>query len=245
MHTGTQEKKSKTEVMYCPPHRKDVILPEHEAPVKVDNEGGIVTFTDTFKYLGSRIHRSLQDDADVDGRIKSATCAFGALKKSIFGSKHIKPATKKAVYLAIILNILLYGAESWCLTEKLLQRLRVFHNQCIRSMCRVTRWHTRKHRISNKVLRDRLKMETIDQYISERKLRWAGHVARMDHSRLPRKFLTSWVRHPRPVGRPQYTFGHSLNKTLERAGIPTVSKTWRELAQDRANWRKLTQNKIT
>ena len=88
-------------------------------------------------------------------------------------------------------------------------------------------------------------METIDQYISERKLRWAGHVARMDHLRLPRKFLTSWVRHPRPVGRPQHAFGHSLNKTLERAGIPTVSKTWRELAQDRANWRKLTQNKIT
>ena len=54
---------------------------------------------------------------------------------------------------------------------------------------------------------------------------------------IPRKFLTAWVRHPRPHGRPQYTFGHSLNKTLERAGITTDFETWSQMAQDRAAWR--------
>ena len=61
-------------------------------------------------------------------------------------------------------------------------------------------------------------METIDHYISLRKLRWAGHIARMPMERFPRKFLTSWVHHARPHGRPQYTFGHSLNKTFMAAG---------------------------
>ena len=203
-----------------------------------------MTFTDVFKYLGSCLHRRLQDDADVDNRIKSATGVFGALKKSIFRTRYIKPCTKKNVYTTIILSILLYGSESWCLTEKLMNRLRTFHNQCIRTMCGVTRWHTMTHEISNKTLRDRMGMESIDQYISERKLRWAGHVARMEHSRLPRKFLTSWVQHPRPVVRLQYTFGHSLNKTLERAGISTKFKEWSALAQDRTGWRELTLNKI-
>ena len=83
-------------------------------------------------------------------------------------------------------------------------------------------------------------METIDHYISLRKLRWAGHIARMPTmERFPRKFLTSWVHHARPHGRPQYTFGHSLNKTLKRAGIAADFKKWRALAQDRTPWRDL------
>jgi hypothetical protein len=38
-----------------------------------------------------------------------------------------------------------------------------------------------------------LSLTSLDQVISNRKLRWAGHVRRMDWLRLPRKFLTSWV----------------------------------------------------
>ena len=59
------------------------------------------------------------------------------------------------------------------------------------------------------------------------------HVARMGHERLPRRFLTSWVRNPRPHGRPQFTYGHSLNKTLKWAGISTDFAVWSELAEDR------------
>ena len=62
-------------------------------------------------------------------------------------------------------------------------------------------------------------------------------------TRLPRQFLTSWVNHPRPHGRPQYTYGHSLTKSLKRTGIPPVFKEWSQLAQDRSNWRKLFYSK--
>ena len=94
-------------------------------------------------------------------------------------------------------------------------------------------------RIKTSKLLEEMKMETVDHYISLRKLRWAGHIARMAQDRAPRKFLTSWIRRPRPHGRPQFTFGHSLNKTLKRAGISTDFKEWTELAQDRAGWQKL------
>ena len=69
------------------------------------------------------------------------------------------------------------------------------------------------------------------------------HLARMPMTRLPRQFLTSWVNHPRPHGRPQYTYGHSLTKSLKRTGIPPVFKEWSQLAQDRSNWRKLFYSK--
>ena len=154
-------------------------------------------------------------------------------------SKRIKLATKKEAYLTLVVNILLYGSECWCLTEALLHRLRVFHHHCLRVMLGVRRSAVWRCSIRTSELLKRMKLETIYHYISLRKLRWAGHIARMAQDRAPRKFLTSWIRRPRPHGRPQFTFGHSLNKTLTRAGITTDFKKWTELAQDRAGWQKL------
>ena len=54
-------------------------------------------------------------------------------------------------------------------------------------------WHQWQHGIRDSELRRRLKMETLDQLVAARKLRWAGHVSRMGHGRLPRRFLTAWV----------------------------------------------------
>jgi len=42
------------------------------------------------------------------------------------------------------------------------QRLRVFHAQCVRGMCRVSRKHTRQHRISTAALEKRLGLDSID-----------------------------------------------------------------------------------
>ena len=61
----------------------------------------------------------------------------------------IKFNVKKSVYEGFILATLLYGAEHWCLTEKLLNRLRTFHARCIRTVFRVTRQYTRLHHTKN------------------------------------------------------------------------------------------------
>ena len=238
MHVGSAAKKSKTEAMFCP--RPGQAYDDADtSDVTADDVGGVVSFTASFKYLGSLIDNCLRDNADVHDRVKSAAAAFGALRESVFGSKRIKLATKKTVYLTLVVNILLYGSECWCLTEALLHRLRVFHHHCVRVMLGVRRSAVWRCRIKTAKLLEEMKMETVDHYISLRKLRWAGHIARMAQDRAPRKFLTSWIRRPRPHGRPQFTFGHSLNKTLKRAGISADFKEWTELAQDRAGWQKL------
>ena len=76
------------------------------------------------------------------------------------------------------------------LTEELLQRLRVFHAQCLRAMSRVTRRHTWEHRISSMQLMQELGLDAIDFYVARRQLRWLGHVSRMDWERLPRRMLS-------------------------------------------------------
>ena len=80
-----------------------------------------------FPYLGDFVAADGTDTLAVEARIAAAGKAFGALRKCLFSSSTITRAAKTAAYEALILSILLYGCESWCLTEELLQRLRVFH----------------------------------------------------------------------------------------------------------------------
>ena len=142
-----------------------------------------------------------------------------------------------ALATAMILSILLYGSECWCLTEKLFRQLRNFHARCVRAMCRVNRMHTREHHISTADLLNRLGLATIDTFITRNQLRWAGHLRRMDFSRLPRKMLSCWVRAKRPRGAPRFTYGRALYKALQKAEIER--RNWTELAADRAKWREL------
>ena len=104
-------------------------------------------------------------------------------------------------------------------------------------MCFVTLQHCHLHRISAATLDARLKLTGIQTTIDSLRLGWAGHVARMDHSRLPRRFLTSWVRAKRPIGRPRLSTAHCINDTIHRADLDT--KNWVHLANNRDEWRKL------
>ena len=125
-----------------------------------------------------------------------------------------------------------------------LQRLRVFHNNCCRSMCRVTSYHQGQHRVCNTDLYHRLSLGPADVYYNGRLLRWVGHVARMDMHRTPRMLLTGWVNNPRPVGAPQMTYGKTVAKALTAHGLPRAFSVWKPLAQDRAGWRSRTHTNI-
>ena len=241
IHVGNHTKSSKSEILF-------VAAPEHmyDDPETYDGQdlsnfelgnGTFMPVVAQFCHLGSMLTRDCRDDVDVTERIKAAGNAFGALRKCIFASVYISFDTKKVVYTALILSILLYGSESWCLTEKLFRLLRLFHHRCIRAMCRVTRRHTHEHHISTAELLRRLGLASIDSYVTKRQLRWAGHVARMDNSRLPRKLLSSWVRHKRPRGAPQFTYGRGLLKAMKKARVD--SGEWWLLAADRVKWRKI------
>ena len=118
--------------------------------------------------------------------------------------------------------------------------LRIFHNRCVRSICRVTVTGCYDIRISNEELLRRLNLRKIDDYITERQLRWAGHVVRMNFDRLPRKMLSSWVCTKHPIDAPEFTYGRGLYKALTKAGVDV--KSWHALALDKSKWRKMIYN---
>ena len=240
-HIEQPDKPSKTNILF-------VAAPAstYKEPATFDNQdfsnvelgaGKYLPIVDKVCYLGTILTRNCTDAADVKSRIESAGKAFGALRKCLFANANVSFAAKNTVYNGLILAILLYGSESWCLTEKLYDQLRVFHARCIRGMCRVNRWHTRKHHISNNELLQRVGLRSMDVYITRKQLGWAGHVVRMKFDRFPRRMLSSWVAAKRPHGAPEFTYGRGLSKCLKKAKIS--KSDWHLLAQNRNSWRDI------
>ena len=240
IHVGRKDKESKSEVLFvaAPPHTyEDPITYDGKDLSSIDLGGGVfIPVVAVFCYLGSMLSRDCKDDADVTARITAAGNAFGALRASLFTSVSICFSAKRLVYNGLILPILLYGADSWCLTEKLFNKLRLFHARCVRAICRVNRLHTREHRITTVELLQRVGLRSMDSSVTKCQLRWAGHVARMDHERIPRKMLTSWVHSKRPRGCPEFTYGRGVVKALKKVHVD--KRQWISLAQNRDEWRK-------
>ena len=234
MHVGRGTQKSKSEAMYCPAAGDDY---EDADTSDFDVADGFISFCTEFKYLGSIIHYSLTSHADVMARIDSASRAFGALRDCVFANKRVKPKIKGKIYMVLILALLLYGSECWSLTAGLLNKLRSFHRRCVRKMCRITIAQTMRHRIPTCDLLWRLDIKPLDHYFNSRLLRWAGHLARMETHRLPRKLLTGWVAHPRRCGGQELNWGRSLKKALKSKNFPDDFYSWSEIAQDRTTWR--------
>ena len=67
-----------------------------------------VSFTRTFRYLGSLINYSLRDDNYITVRIASTTAAMGALKE-VWRNPHLDVYNKYLLFQAIPMNLLLWG----------------------------------------------------------------------------------------------------------------------------------------
>ena len=234
IHIGRNGGKSKTEALYVP-HARETYEDADTSDLVVD--GGSISFTKCFKYLGSSVNSSLNDDEEILLRIKAAVGAFARLRKMVFESKKVPYQCKKMVYEGIVLSILLYGCEAWVLSEKSVGRLRSFHRKATRQMCRVTTAHTWLHRVTSEALEDRVGLRSIECYVSQRRLQWIGSVMRMKVDRLPRQLVSSWVNHRRPLGRPLLNYGQSLDKDLRRVGFG-AGENWSEIAQDKNRWTK-------
>ena len=107
-------------------------------------------------------------------------------------------------------------------------------------MHRLTLHQTEEYRITTASLENKLGIRNIQAVIDDRRMRWAGHVARMGEGRLPRKFLTSWVRAKRGNGRPYLSTVHSIKDVIQRSGVDTAD--WIAAASDRDMWAKFACN---
>ena len=105
--------------------------------------------------------------------------------EKILSSCLLSKKSKVNTYKIIILPVVLYGCETWSLTLREEHRLRVFKNKVLRKIFGTKRdkipgeWR----KLHNSELHALYSSSNIIRNLKSRRLRWAGHIARMEQYR--------------------------------------------------------------
>ena len=196
-------------------------------PVQV--EGGSVDVVQDFTHLGANISRDGEITSEVTRRIARAARAFGCLRLPVFKNKDLSLATKRAVYRAVVLAVLLYGAETWTMKVVHTRCLNYFYNRCIQTILGVTRYQQWNERLTSWSLSHRFGLQhSISDIILEQRLRWLGHVGRMDEERLLNRLLFGELNMKRPCHGAKKRWRDVLKVDLQAIG---VYDRWYELCR--------------
>ena len=145
--------------------------------VRIDN----TTFerVEEFKYLITTLTNQNSIAEEIKSRLWSGNACYHSVQ-NLSSSRLLSKNLKIKIYRIIILPVVLYGCEAWSLTLREERKLRVFENMVLRRIFgprrdEVTEWR----RLHNKELNDLYSSPNIVRVIKLRRMRWAGHVARM------------------------------------------------------------------
>ena len=128
-----------------------------------------------------------------------------------------------AVYNACIISTLLYGSEVWTTYSKQERKLNSFHVRCLRRNAQVL---------------ERAGLTTMFTLLRKRRLRWLGHVRRMEDGRIPKDILYGELASGnRTVGRPQLRYKDVCERDMKALGINTES--WEDGAADCNKWQSV------
>ena len=146
---------------------------------------------------------------------------------------------KIKIYRTIILPVVLYGYDTWSLTLREERKLRVFANMVLRRIFGPRRDEVRGEwrRLHNEELNGLYSSPNIVRVIKSRRMRWAGHVARMGEERGVYRVLVRKPEGKRPLGRPRRRWVDNIRMDLQEVGCGYMD--WIGLAQDMDRWRTL------
>ena len=123
-------------------------------------------------------------------------------------------------------NALTYGAECWALKMEVERRLKTTEMKMLRMMC----GKTLKDKMNNEKIREMTSIVRLEEFLIEKRLRWLGHVERMDEERDPVKVLLLKVDGTKK-GRPKKRWREVLECDMTARGLQRLD------AQDRERWR--------
>ena len=200
----------KTEMMYQP-------IPGSNSEgeiIKINNQN--LNKVSQFKYLGSTISNNNKLDDELRSRMAKASAMFGRLPERVWDNKHLTIKTKAAVYRAIVLSTLLYGAESWTVYRDTSHKLHSYMMRHLRYILKIRWWQ----HISNHKILEMTGLPGMYDIIRQRILRWTGHVCRMGDDRLPKQILFSnSEKELANIGRPSLRYKDTIKRSLRDLDI--------------------------
>jgi len=172
-----------------------------------------------FKYLGTNLTNQNSILEEINIILKSGNACYHSVQ-NLLSSRLLFKNLKIKIYRTIILPVILYGCETWSLTMRAERKLRVFENMVLRRIFGPRRdevtgeWR----RLHNEELHDLYSSPNIVRVIKSRRMRWAGHVARMCEVREVHRVLVGKPEGMRPLERPRRRCVDNIRMDLQEVG---------------------------
>jgi hypothetical protein len=172
-----------------------------------------------FKYLGTTVTNQNLIQEEIKRRLNSGSACYYSVQ-NLLSSRLLSRNLRIRIYKTMILPAVLYGCDALSLKLREEHRLRVFKNREQRRIFRPKRdemtgaWRKRH----NEELRDSYSSSSIIRIIKSRRMRWAGHVARMGEKRNAYSLLVGKPGGRRPLGRLRRRWVNNIRMDLGDLG---------------------------
>ena len=173
--------------MWCLTYKVDVFyIMMHQAQSREEVEE--VERVTHFKYLGTSIEEEGGMETEIAKRVGAGWMNWKKCS-GVLCDKKMPVKLKGKVYRTVVRPAMLYGAETWATTKRQESRIEVNEMRMLRWMCGVTR----KDKIRNEHIRGTTKVAQASRKITERKLKWYGHVMRMEEDHVVKRVMTKAI----------------------------------------------------
>ena len=157
---------------------------------------------------------------EISKRIGKATMTMFSLTKRVWTNDKLTEHTEIQVYRACALSTLLYSSESWTLRARREKKFNAFHMRSFRRTLHIT-W---QDKVTNNSVLERPGIPSMYTLLKQRRMRWLGHVVRMDDGRIPKDLLYGELAQgKRPTGRPQLRYKDVCKRDLKAMDIDLTS----------------------
>ena len=137
-----------------------------------DRDGVEFESAEAFKYLGSFVSLQQVDLKEISVKLAEGRQPFASFQK-----------LSKSKQLSIPL---LYCSETWTMNKSTQRKLESFHTSCLRRILCLSYME----RVTNEEVLARSRMSTLSKMIMIKRLKWFGHVLRMNDDRLALRAFT-------------------------------------------------------
>jgi hypothetical protein len=158
-------------------------------------------------------------------------------KATSFCKNNISKRLKLRLKNTIIDKTLTYASETWALTKRDRKQLNIFERKVFRRILGPVYDNEKENWriLTNKEIYARVKRPTLIETIRLNRLRWFGHVQRIEGNRIPKRVLYMNIGTTRLKGRPRNRWQDEVREDGQIVG----GEGWQEKVHNREEWKKL------
>ena len=179
------------------------------------------------KYLGTSIAEKGGMETAIAKRVGAGWMNWKKCS-GVLCDKRMPVKLKGTVYRTVVRPAMLYGVETWATIKRQVNEMRM-----LRWMCGVTR----KDKIRNEHIRGTTKVVQASRKITERRLKWYGHVMMMEEDHAVRRVMTKAIPGKRKRRIPKTRWKDVCKRGMQTVGLREGDEG------DRAYWKETINNR--